>query len=368
MRLFGSCLLCFGLAVSVNAQSPDYTQQLIGLQNELNLINNHIGNLDVLTESNFDYEMNWLTDIMLGPRDPYTGGRQSVTSTRNIVSLLQSINSGIRQSGDILAGNPWWGTNSAFALTLYNYNRVYPSESPDTVGTFSFPQFVSKWSSILTVPAGSAGPISDVRQKWFNTYFGYLRRGSFDQANPYTWFDWMTDAMRSNLVVLAQLSSLSAISNALTTSSYSTLTQELSQELGSSSYTDPEYTTNALPEYEDLVEYADTSDAESAMDDAQSAMNSRIEALSGMVDGSYNSELVVIPQFSVGGISVQRRTFDFADNDVVRFARPLMRFLWGVMLFASLFALASTEFAYYANLGRTWTRSEMIQAKWEDSQ
>ena len=104
---------------------------------------------------------------------------------------------------DVLAGNPWWATNSDFALVRSKYASAFPDDGKNTVGLYSFPQFLSKWSSFLSYPiSGTSSDATTVDQNWFN-YFGHLsdRTGrplAFDQDNPYTWFHFMADATRSN--------------------------------------------------------------------------------------------------------------------------------------------------------------------------
>lgn len=325
--------------VSASAQSPDYTQQLITLQNELNLINNHIGNLGVLTESNFDYNMDWLFDIMLGPVDSQTGNRPSVTNTKNILALLQSINSAVRQSGDILAGNPWWSTNSAFAFTRGQYNSVYPNEFPNGTYTYSFPQFISKWSGLLSYPyTGNTMPDFAHWFDWFGRYNPSTGRPiTFNSDNPYTWFNWVSDMMRSNAIVRAHLAAYTSES-------------EAEQSLTSlDSSTAEEFATNAPPQVDEFQ--IEMPPGLTGFQTVSDAFEDFIDDLTPSLTGG-DSEITVLPALSVGGISTTAYKFDF-NNSIVPYCRAVMSFLWAVMCGAMMFRLLSGEWAYYCSLGRT---------------
>lgn len=342
-RLCGSCLLYFGLAVSASAQSPDYTQQLITLQNELNSINNTLGNIynpagPLLSEAEFDHLTDFLFDIMLGPADHLTGNRQSVSNTKNVLSLLQQLNLNVKRAGD-LAGNAWWATNSAFALTAPNYARVYPSEEPNSARTVSFPQLMSRWSSMLTVGFGSSNPTSaeTMRRMWYNNYFGAVRSSGYDQDNPYTWFDWMADMMRSNAVVRNTLAAYASESEAeQSLASYEESTAE-------------EFTTNAPPQVNDFE--IEMPQGLSGFQTVSDAFEDFISDLTPSLTGG-DSEITVLPALSVGGISTTAYKFDF-NNSIVPYCRAVMSFLWAVMCGAMMFRLLSGEWAYYCSLGRT---------------
>lgn len=323
--------------VSVNAQSsPDYTQQLITLQNELNLINNSIGNLGVLTESNFDYNMDWLFDIMLGPADSQTGNRPSVSNTKNIVALLQAINSGVRRQSDVLASNPWWNTNSAFVLTKGYYAQVYPDEPTHGNYAFSFPQFMSKWSGSLTMPLSSATMSTAEWNNRWNWTESRFPRNYPNAANPYTWFDWMTEAMRSNIQQVATSQLYPSQSEA--SNSVQALYDSYSEE----------FNTNAVPETPEFeVEVRNVT----GFDSISTPMEDFISDLAPPTTGG-DSEIVVLPSFDLGGIHTQQYKFDFATS-ITPYCRGIMSFIWAVMGGAMIFRLLSGEWAFYTSLGRS---------------
>lgn len=148
-------------------------------------------NISQRQNNNLPY-LNRLPDIL-------DSNEQQVRLLKSLSNVLSHASSGGK---DVLAGNPWWGTNSAFALTTVGYNQVYPKTPLN--GLYSFPQLASMWSSMLTYPQdGSFAPASSV--SWVNM-FGTARLqhgGWYGYFNPYTWFDWMSDATRSNWVAQA---------------------------------------------------------------------------------------------------------------------------------------------------------------------
>lgn len=120
------------------------------------------------------------------------------------VHITNSVNVSLHAE-DALAGNPWWATNSAFSLVRSKRGYSRPTEQPDGTYTYSFPQFMSYWSSALTLPytvQGTSYSHAQVKQNWFD-WLGVNRlptRSNYTEDDPYTWFDWQVDAMRSNLV------------------------------------------------------------------------------------------------------------------------------------------------------------------------
>lgn len=111
--------------------------------------------------------------------------------------------------------NPWWATNSAFVTSKDYYSDAYPDESPDYVHSFSFPQFMSLWGAKLNQPGNYTD--AQTRANWSRWWgFDSLSRWWTDRQGRrpnYTWFDWITDAFRSNWVLHANLAA-SVSSNA----------------------------------------------------------------------------------------------------------------------------------------------------------
>lgn len=329
MRLFGLFLLFSG---SVANAENNYYQNLIDIYNQLNHIDGHIG--DVISDNNLYHSQ--------------------IVQLLNHLNGLNGVSNGVVAYPDVLAGNPWWATNSTFVLTRSSYNFVQPDDGQSASDKFSFPQFMSIWSGRLSYSENlpNASQISQWYNRWGTNEVGRLS-GQDLRRRSYTWFDWMSDATRSNMVVFSTLG---------ITYDYSNLVTQVASEqvYPTEDETKDLYATNAFPEYVDLIREAETRPAEYAIQQGQNIMETQINHLEGMLNGSTSSSLVVIPEFTVGGIHVRSYSFDFGNNDVVPVAHAVMSFLWGVMLFASLFSLASSEFAFYANLGRNWTVSHGV--------
>lgn len=356
---------------------------------------------------------------------------------------------------DVLAGNPWWATNSAFVLTQPRYSLVYPHETPDSAYSYSFPQFLSKWSAMLCYPwSGTSIGSSDIREKWWsywgrNRYGGGLT-GGISTTQPYTWFDWMSDATRSNWVLqataidlLAGLSNSPAASspdylagnpwwatnsgfvtdyyrmtrngayppsayphdsfpvfasqlaatiyqpnisdypyssdyfsrwgrgganwnngvytwfdwvsdylrsNLVLTTSYTET--NLVEELYEAGYDVDQSVTNVpLPQYS-LPADESIPEAESALASGQSAINDLIDNLPKPSTGG-NAEIVVIPEFSVGGIHVPEYRASL-NSSIVPVARSVLSFLYSVGVACFIFTTAKGEYLFYASLGRMW--------------
>lgn len=189
------------------ATSASLLQSILDSQgiyaNDLIYIRSDLNSLYRLSYNNLGY-LTRLPDIK-GLNQDIKGLNQDIKSlNQQQVRLLQAISNSLSRVGgtDVLAGNPWWATNSAFGLTKVGYDLVYPSERPNSQWSFSFPQFLSKWSSFLTLPVGTQNSLTWLSSNW-QDQFGYKWKadnfgGSFTREYPYTWHDWMADAMRSN--------------------------------------------------------------------------------------------------------------------------------------------------------------------------
>lgn len=472
----GSCSLFFGSAASANTTTNNYWDfnSVQSVLNDLNFINQYThGSLTSLQtiegylhgSGGVQEELNWIFNSVYrteGHAYDTKGYLYQIFSKLNswqrtqdsyLTNILYAINSksgsgsGGSDGSDILAGNPWWYTNSTFTLTKSMYSYEYPDGSQQGLAYHSFPQFMSKWSSLLTHPqnAGTVSPAA-MKNQWFDT-FGVSRQPSrtpFSNMWPYTWFDWMADANKSNLVIQAQvLSALRGISNApsggsfedvlagnpwwatnsafarnwqaynlvypVAESGYSfpeafsaflagrtttavsrrdlvdsfgidginqghlytfddwlaewlksnmvlttaTSYSNLAAEIAATDYTEDSLPTNTpLPNYRDFIADADTSAAQDSIVGAESILQGKIEDLSGRI-GYGNAEIVLIPAMTVGGIQV-REVRASLDSPITGVAHAICVFIWYVALFASLFHLASCEFAFYANLGRNW--------------
>lgn len=263
-----------------------------------------------------------------------------------VSNLLERIASKSSGGDDVLAGNPWWATNSAFALTQSRYSLVYPHETPDSAYSYSFPQFLSKWSAMLCYPwSGSSIGSSEIRQKWW-TYWGRNRYGGglvggISSTQPYTWFDWMADATRSNWT--AQASMYGYVSTNVTSS-----------DLQSFAATDPT-TSDSLPSTNSLSDlnlslgYLDGNPFEEFQDSVDSLLPS--------LENSGSANLVVIPEMTIGGIHVPIGQSDFlADSDIntrrlTDFVRVLMLWAWRLLTLIGIFYIVRSEWGYWSTLG-----------------
>lgn len=139
-----------------------------------------------------------------------------------IVTNIVNVGGG---GADVLAGNPWWATNSAFALTYSAYSHAYPDDDIANNFSYSFPQAFSSFLSMINHRNNSQIPATyTLNDEWGMDYVRSLGNGV--ARRPYNWFDWMSDATRSNWVASASytrdlLRELRALSNAVASSSVS---------------------------------------------------------------------------------------------------------------------------------------------------
>lgn len=296
---------------------------------------------------------------------------------------------------DILAGNPWWFTNSTFTLTKSMYSYVYPNGSQQGQAYHSFPQFMSKWSSLLTYPQ-SAGTVTPANMKnlWFDT-FGVSRQPSrtpFSNMWPYTWFDWVADAMKSNLVLQSSaidsastdadymVNHLDLVLDSLSSSesvAYSNYVASSSNYVASSSnlvlvsqnvtstqlleFAQEQYTDDVLPSTNGL---ASLSLVEGSVDG--NPFETFEENLERLVPsfGRGSPNMVVIPEMTIGGIHVPIGQADFLSLSTggVRSSPypipPLQSFIigfcswiWRLCCFVGIFCIVKQEWNYWSTLG-----------------
>lgn len=242
--------------------------------------------------------------------------------------------------GDVLAGNAWWATNSAFALTRSQYSHAYPNEVPNSTYTYSFPQFMSRWSSLLTYPtSGDTLGLSTLRNNW-SRYFGYSHNGTgltgqFTSNLPYTWFDWMADATRSNWVLQASLAGTTNAPNEVDTEARSAVDD------GSTSG------TNGVPAM--VVEQMDVTGVEAGLELVDA------DAVGDMFPGSFTGadpEFLVFSGGRYGAVTVPevRGSLRIPEN-VSRYLRGVATWLWRVALFVGCFVILRQEVAFWSTLG-----------------
>lgn len=211
-----------------------------------------------------------------------------LTATRNDTSVisnqLERVIGKLSISSSTPAGSdPWWSTNSEFALIGQNYSLVRPTDTDSNIGTMSFPQFMSSWGRLLTRPWNRFnGNLSQatLARDWYH-YWGatdpwasstYL--SSFTPQNPYSWYDWMSDAMRSNWTInaSADLRGL-AISNTI---AYSVAEQDtIDSEAVDDAEEDVRYTTE--PSEPTYTPAAEGTVVEADKDNLLDALDSDVE-------------------------------------------------------------------------------------------
>lgn len=250
----------------------------------------------------------------------------------NLVNLTVALTNILYSSGgeDILAGNPWWSTNSGFNLDYYNMTRngAFPS-SP--YGFYSFPQLVSLLSSTYYQPHISDYPYDT------SDFDRWGTGGANWKTGVYTFFDWLADYYKSNLV----LNTSSSYSNLLSESSF----YDTSDDSNPTNVPLPQY---SLPASEQI------SGAHDTLTSAEYDFQDKLDSLQPNYTGG-DDEIVVIPAFSVGGINVREYRARLGTS-ITPVCRLVASFIWYVGLFAFLFSFAKSEFVYYASLGKFWVK------------
>lgn len=279
---------------------------------------------------------------------------------------------------DILAGNPWWNTNSVFVLTYNQSGNVQPV-NPNNVRD-SFPEFMSRFASLFVIDNQNT---RITRQTW-EPQFGYVRQKSGTwQYRPYNFFDWMADATRSNWVLQA-----SAIQSASTDADY--IVNHLDLLLDALSSSESVAYSNYLASSSNLVlvsqnvtsnELVQFAEADLTDDDSLPPTNglASLTLVAGSISGtpfgefeshfsdlvpSFNEgrpNLVVIPEMTIGGVHVPIGQADFLSRTPSRtgddissfltFVSSLCRWAWRLMCFVGLFYLVKQEWDYWSTLG-----------------
>ena len=123
----------------------------------------------------------------------------NVGSTNVVNVFVTNIVAGVTNilnAQDILAGNPWWATNSGFQTEWDGYNTYHPY--PDSGYLYSFPEFAS-------VQSATRIRVLQLLPDLYNA-FGLSRPflsgyGVNPDQGLYTFEDWIADFLKSNLVL-----------------------------------------------------------------------------------------------------------------------------------------------------------------------
>lgn len=226
--------------------------------------------------------------------------------------------------GDALDGNPWWVTNSAFAVTWSDLGTGVPVPIAPT--GWSFPEVLS----FLTA-SRVRYEFGEFAAAWDS--FGYGTDNS--QNGVFTFEDWMADAMRSNLVLHASLAGTTDAPEAVDTAATAAV-----DDGGTDG-------TNAVPEM--VIERMDVGGVEGALElvDAQ--------AVGDMLPSSFseaNPEILVFSGGRYGDVDVPEVRASLAiPEDVARYIRGVATWLWRVALFVGCFVIVKQEVAYWSTLG-----------------
>lgn len=293
---------------------------------------------------------------------------------------------------DILAANPWWATNSAFAIHRNGYTSAYPDDGLNSSYSYSFPQFMSIWSSRLSI--ANVQPSSATLAGWWN-FFGtpdvsqltgqsLIRRG-------YTWFDWASDAMRSNMVLQTSIaheastdsayianvlesirdyialsqSESNAVNSAISSTAqytYSnavwisentvtsnTLTQFVTDN--PTSEEDPEISTNCPPDLEIQLPTAPNTDI----------FSGPLETLQSKLPVGFEGDprILVIPEFTFGSSHSAAAYGDLLPygsggtgaTGFVRVIQKFCKWVWAILAFLCCFGIVRTEYNFWTTLG-----------------
>lgn len=252
------------------------------------------------------------------------------------VRLLKVITNLLPHVGgtDVLAGNPWWATNSQFTSWNASFGDVFPQDpSPTSNYQQSFPEAFSGLLAQL-YPYTANRMVS--RTGWVDQW-GWSRQLNTQLARgrSYTWFDWMSDATRSNWVLQAT----SALTSDAPTSDLTAVTSAVDD--GSTDV------TNRIPDM--VVDQMDVTGVEASLDLVDA------DAVGAMLPASYtggNPEFVVFSGGLYGDVTVPEVRGSLAlPENVARYLHGVAKWLWRVALFVGCFVILRQEVAYWSTLG-----------------
>lgn len=289
-----------------------------------------------------------LQDIENGQATEYTLNRivNALNSTTGVNQKLDEANDELnaiyallgkisRKAGkDELAGNPWWATNSQFTSWNASFNDVFPQDPPPTSNyQQSFPE---AFSGLLAQLYPYTANRMVTRTGWVDQW-GWSRQLNTQLARgrSYTWFDWMSDATRSNWVLHASLAG--------TTDAPATDITAVTSAVDDGS-TDG---TNGVPDM--VVDQMDVTGVEASLDLVDA------DAVGDMLPASYtggNPEFVVFSGGRYGDVNVPEVRGSLAlPENVARYLHGVATWLWRVALFVGCFIILRQEVAFWSTLG-----------------
>lgn len=261
---------------------------------------------------------------------------QQIRLLRAITNLLH------RGGGDELAGNPWWTTNSTFTFVT-GQGIVTPPDQDGNYNAVNFPYFMSTWSRSLTRGMGNSASVSAAQRArdWWK-YYGataQLPLGStvktYTPNQAYTWFDWMSDATRSNWVLHASM----ALTSDAPDSDITAVTSAV-DDGGTDGI-------NGVPEM--VIDQMDVTGVEAGIElvDAQSVGDILPASFTGGDPG-----FLVFSGGRYGDVTVPEVRGSLAIPDgVASYLRGVATWLWRVALFVGCFVILRQEVAFWSTLG-----------------
>lgn len=292
-----------------------------------------------------------------------TGGKLSAATpttwnlrgdTTEIVSLLRSLTNSAASgssstsivqvttpiSPDVLAGNPWWASNSWFTTTwdTWRLNNPYPRNF--TQDRYSFPELMSILAGQITVGWEYNGSEPYTFSDWwdaFGTDPDYMAINWAGQGM--TWYDWQADAMKSNLVLVTSYGMTTGTNHLVS----------VSQSTGAETIIDDGDTTNTNVLDELTLSRADT-DAISGLTDFIDA--DEVGDMFGGLDVTPDPQLRIFPGGTYGDVTVAAVYADFSlPENVATMISTAARWLWRILVMVSLFCIVRQEFDYWSTLG-----------------
>lgn len=292
-----------------------------------------------------DWQYSDVHQIML---DIYGGDPSSPRSGPTMHEILLSMLQKMPSTGP---DNPWWSTNSYFVNKYNQLAAVYPKDPDNSSSRYSFPEFLSLWGIRLTQQSTEPPTMASVQRDWFDEWgvrkFNRYTSTDMRRQLGYTWFDWISDAFKSNLVLTSTPGT-----NALLAAVERTGATEMV-------YGDTASTTNAAPvvtnQLEQLeINQLDIDDASSIVDDVVGAIP--VETIIPTDYTGGDPHVRIFGGATYGSITVDPVDANFELPPTVRNAlHAAARFLWRVLFLVAVWGIVRSEFDFWSTLGGSAT-------------